>query len=53
MKNLITTLAAIVLFVLAGTLTAQNEKFSGALLWKVSGNGLDRKSTRLNSSHCT
>ncbi|MDR0825452.1 MAG: TraB/GumN family protein [Prevotella sp.] len=51
MKNLITTLTAIILFVLAGTLTAQNEKFSGALLWKVSGNGLEQPSYILGTHH--
>ncbi|NDV94402.1 TraB/GumN family protein [Dysgonomonas sp. 521] len=52
MKNLITTFAAIVLFVVTSTLAAQNEtKYNNALLWKVSGNGLSQPSYILGTHH--
>ena len=52
MKNLVATFFALILFVAATTLTAQNEtKYDNALLWKVSGNGLSKPSYILGTHH--
>lgn len=52
MKNLITAFTAIILFVVASTLAAQNEtKYDNALLWKISGNGLSQPSYILGTHH--